>query len=97
MRNCVWTIKTAIDFLSGEALQRTAQVADELRRHRFINEDLEDVLQLPLVLWHAWVSLNRELPNIMEMDTKYMKRKERRESRRGSSRGNKRARVDVGV
>lgn len=67
VRNNVWTIKTAIDFLSGEALVRTAKVAEELRMHRFVDKDLEDVLQLPLVLWHAWVSLTSEMPNITEM------------------------------
>lgn len=99
VRNCVWTIKTAIDFLSGEALPRTAAVAEELRQHRLIDDGLEDVLQLPLVLWHAWVSLKKEMPDVMKMEflQKKAKRKAGESDRRGTSHGNKRANLEAGV
>lgn len=67
VRNGSWTIKTAIDFLTAEALPRTAAVAAELRRQRFVDDGLEDVLQLPLVLWYAWNSWSIELDSIRRM------------------------------
>lgn len=53
-----------MDFLAGDALPRTAQVQKELRLQRLVDDSLEDVLQLPLVLWHAWISLNRAMLGI---------------------------------
>lgn len=75
MRNDAWCIKTAIDFLAGDALPRTAQVQKELRLQRLVDNSLEDVLQLPLVLWHAWVSLNRAMPGIRG---KHLEKKQRK-------------------
>lgn len=72
---------------------RTAKVAEELRQHRFVNDELEDVLQLPLVLWHAWVSLNREFSDIKEMDVKRNKHM----GRWGSGYGGKRVKPNNGA
>lgn len=73
VRNEVWAIKTAIDFLSGEALVRTAHVAEELRKYRFVDENLEDVLQLHLVLWHAWVSISQEMEGVLKAEVEKRK------------------------
>lgn len=100
VQNCVWTVKTAIDFLSGEALSRTAEVAEELRRHRLVDPGLEDVVQLPLVLWHAWVSLNKELPDVVEMEklqTKAKRKAEGDSGRRGGSHRDQRQRRGSGL
>lgn len=54
VRNLSWCFKLAIDFLSAEALPRTQIVQSELREQRLDDPTLQDVVQLPLVMWHAW-------------------------------------------
>lgn len=50
-------VKIDCDFVSMENLDATAQVNEELRRHRLSGTG-EDVLQLLLTLWHAWTHLD---------------------------------------
>lgn len=59
MRNLGYILKAAEDLFSVEGLLRSVRVADELRQQRLVDRGLDDVLQLPVMLWHAWVSLCR--------------------------------------
>lgn len=52
---------------------RIARVAEELRNHRFIDENLDDVVQLHLVLWHAWVNINREMESVSQAEKRKRK------------------------
>lgn len=59
--NMTNAIKIACDFISVENLDATLQVSKELRRHR-LSEGGEDVLQLLLTLWYAWIHLDTLSP-----------------------------------
>lgn len=81
--------------MSGYALHRTAKIAEELRRQRFSDPDLEDVLQLETVLWHAWKVLVAETPVIRDMfgAERAASGKKRPNSARRSRRGGKKRKV----
>lgn len=70
--------------------------------HRLVDKNSEDVLQLHLVLWHAWVSLNNEMPDVVAME-KLQNREKRKakqqEGRRGTGHpdGNKKRRSEAAV
>lgn len=76
-------IKAAADFLAGEALPRTALVQKELRLQRLVDPMLQDVLQLPLVLWYAWNSFQHEMPEIKAMEASEQKLKRQADEAEG--------------
>lgn len=56
VRNIRNAVKVACDFVSVENLERTCQVASELRLQRLVSQG-DDVLQLPMLLWYAWCAV----------------------------------------
>jgi len=61
--NAVACIKIACDFVSMENLQRTRQVASELRQQRLCTGTGQDVLQLFTTLYYAFVALRTTHPS----------------------------------
>jgi hypothetical protein len=53
-------IKIAADFVSTDNLARCANLTAEFRAQNVDEAWKEDVLQLKCLLWHAWVSLQRQ-------------------------------------
>ena len=61
-------MKIACDFVSIENLEATVQVSKELCQHH-ISAGGEDVLQLYLMLWHAWKHLDSHPSSVMATAT----------------------------
>lgn len=53
-------MKVACDFVSGENLNRCAQVTREFRDANGVSKWKEDALQLKSLLWFAWMSYKRQ-------------------------------------
>ena len=51
-------MKLACDFVSAYNLQEMAALRPMQRVHRLQNGGAEDVLQLPTLLWYAWLSIS---------------------------------------
>ncbi|RDX40357.1 hypothetical protein OH76DRAFT_1334227, partial [Lentinus brumalis] len=56
VRNLQSAIKVACDFVSLQNIDRTLGLLQEQRKHRLYNQGPEDVLQLHVLLWYAWIS-----------------------------------------
>ncbi|KAG9310629.1 hypothetical protein JVU11DRAFT_9197 [Chiua virens] len=54
--NCDDAIKIACDFVSPENLHATVKLVQDFRSHRLYNKSGDDLLQLPLMLWYAWLT-----------------------------------------
>ncbi len=50
-------IKVACDFVSIQNLEATLSLLKEQRAHRIHSNGPEDVLQLHILLWYAWLSV----------------------------------------
>lgn len=50
-------IKVAADFVSPENVQRCAQLTQEFRILSSSHMPKEDILQLQMMVWHAWGGL----------------------------------------
>jgi len=58
--NAVDAIKIACDFISIENLAATYRLVGEFREHRLSQRTGDDVLQLFVTLWFAWMWLSRQ-------------------------------------